>query len=60
MDDIGLASVDNVQRFIRSNDSYLIYTGRIPNPSANNFALTPGEGYRVKMRTTATYAPSHY
>ena len=60
MDDIGFASVDNVRRFIKSTDTYLIYTGRAPNPSANNFSLTPGEGYFVDMRTTAAYTPSHY
>jgi hypothetical protein len=60
MDDVGLASVDNLQRFITSSDSFLIYTGRVPNPSANNFNLTPGEGYLVKMRTTTVYTPSHY
>jgi len=60
MDDIGLSSVHEISRFLRSNDSYLTYTGRIPNSSLNNFNLTPGEGYRIVMRTTATYAPSHY
>ena len=60
IDDIGLASVDNVQRFIRSSDTYLTYTGRPPSPVANNFVLTPGEGYFIKMRTTTSYTPSHY
>jgi hypothetical protein len=60
MDDIGFASVTQVQRFLRSSDGYLTYTGRVPNPSANNFSLTPGEGYVVKMKTTTVYSPSHY
>jgi len=60
MDDIGFASVTNVQRFLRASDTYLAYTGRAPNPSANNFTLTPGEGYVIKMKTTAVYTPSHY
>jgi hypothetical protein len=60
LDDIGLASCNNVQRFIKSNDSFLIYTGRVGAPATNNFPLTPGEGYVVSMRTTTTYAPSHY
>jgi len=58
--DIGLASCNNVQRFIKSNDSFLIYTGRLGAPATNNFTLTPGEGYIVSMRTNTTYSPSHY
>jgi len=60
MDDIGFLSVENVQRFIKSSDIFLTYLGRAPSPSSNNFTLTPGEGYRVKMKTTTVYAPSHY
>jgi len=60
MDDIGLASVDNVQRFIKSTESYQLYTGRAPVSTTQNFSLTPGEGYFVKMRTTTVYTPSHY
>jgi hypothetical protein len=60
MDDIGLASVDSVQRFVKSSDTYQIYTGRPPNSSANNFPLKAGECYFVRMRTTTTYSPSHY
>jgi len=58
--DIGLASCNNVQRFIKSSDTFLLYTGRIGAPPANNFPLTPGEGYIVSMRTTSVYSPSHY
>jgi hypothetical protein len=60
MDDIGLASVDNIQRFVKTTDTFGIYTGRVPPTAANNFNLTPGEGYMVKMRTTTVYTPSHY
>jgi hypothetical protein len=60
LDDIGLASVDNIQRFVRSSDTFGTYTGRVPQTAANNFNLTPGEGYFVKMRTTTVYTPSHY
>jgi hypothetical protein len=60
MDDVGLASVDNIQRFVKTTDTFGIYTGRVPQTAANNFNLTPGEGYMVKMRTTTVYTPSHY
>jgi hypothetical protein len=60
MDDIGFTSVTNVSRFLRASDTYLTYTGRAPNPSSSNFTLTPGEGYLIKMKTTAVYTPSHY
>jgi len=60
MDDIGFASVQEIRRFVKSADNFAIYNGRAPTPSSANFGLTPGEGYYVKMRTTAIYAPSHY
>lgn len=60
IDDIGLASVDNVQRFIKQSNLTLTYTGRIGAPATNNFAMVPGEGYYVRMRTTTAYTPSHY
>jgi len=58
MDDIGFANVANVQRFIKSSDTYATYTGRIG--SGANFNLTPGEAYFIKMNTTVSYTPSHY
>jgi len=58
MDDIGAASVQNVQRFIKSNDGLVLYTG--VKGSGADFALTPGEGYFVRMGTTVNYIPSHY
>lgn len=60
MDDVGFASVTQIQRFVRSADNYASYTGRAPQTPANNFNLTPGEGYVVKMKTTSVYSPSHY
>lgn len=60
IDDIGLASVNQVQRFVRSTDTYGNYTGRAPQTSANDFALVPGDAYVVKMKTTTVYTPSHY
>jgi hypothetical protein len=60
MDDVGFLSVTQIQRFVKSSDTYATYTGRAPQTPANNFNLTPGEGYVVKMKTTVVYSPSHY
>jgi hypothetical protein len=60
LDDIGLLSVTQIQRFVRSTDTYAGYTGRTPQTAANDFALAPGDVYIIKMKTTATYTPSHY
>jgi hypothetical protein len=57
MDDIGFANVTNVQKFLKATDSLQSYTGRKGGGTA--FALTPGEGYFVKMATTVNYTPSH-
>lgn len=59
MDDIGLANVANVQRFIKSTDGVILYTGR--KGSGADFSLVPGEAYYLKMNTTVnSYIPSHY
>ncbi len=58
MDDIGLANVANVQKYVKSTDALQVYTGR--KGSGADFALTPGEAYFVKMNTTVNYTPSHY
>jgi len=58
MDDIGFANVANVQRWIKSSDGTLAYTGRKGSPA--DFNLTPGEAYFVKMTTAVSYTPSHY
>jgi hypothetical protein len=60
MDDIGLASVTQVQRFIKSSNTYGTYFGRAPSLPANDFALAPGEAYLIRMKTTVSYTPSHY
>jgi hypothetical protein len=59
MQDIGLSSVANVQRFITATDSLHVYTGRKGSPSPD-FALDPCECYFIKMNTTVNYIPSHY
>jgi hypothetical protein len=58
MDDIGFANIAEVQKFIKSNDSLQIYTGRKGTGAV--FAMQPGDSYRVKMNTTVNYIPSHY
>jgi len=59
MDDIGSANVAEIQKFVTASDSLAVYTGRKSSP-APDFALVPGESYRVKMTTTVNYIPSHY
>src|SRR5262245_63682684 len=58
MDDIGFNNILEVQKFIKSNDSLQIYTGR--KGTGPVFAMQPGDSYRVKMQTTVNYIPSHY
>jgi hypothetical protein len=60
LDDIGLASVAQVQRFVRSTDLAVGYTGRSPQTSTADFTLNPGDVYILKMKTTVSYTPSHY
>jgi len=59
MDDIGSANVAEIQQFLKASDALAVYTGRKSSPNPN-FALVPGESYRVKMTTTVNYIPSHY
>ena len=56
--DIGLANVTNVQKFLKATDGLQVYTGR--KGSGADFALVPGEAYFIKMGTTVNYIPSHY
>ena len=58
MDDIGFANTISVSKFLKASDTLQSYTGRKGGGTA--FALTPGEGYYVKMATTVNYTPSHY
>jgi hypothetical protein len=59
MNDIGFASVTQVERFLKATDSLQIYNGRKNGPGPD-FLLTPGESYRIKVLTTVNYIPSHY
>jgi hypothetical protein len=56
--DIGLANVQNVQKFLEDSDGLQVYTGR--KGSGPDFTLAPGEAYFVKMSGTVSYVPSHY
>jgi hypothetical protein len=56
--DVGLANVTNVQKFLKATDGLQVYTGR--KGSGPDFALVPGEAYFIKMNTTVNYIPSHY
>ena len=58
LDDIGFANTTSVSKFLKATDTYQTYSGRKGGGTA--FALTPGEGYVVKMATTVNYTPSHY
>lgn len=59
MDDVGSASVANIQRYMKASNSYEVYTGRKSSPNAN-FTLSPGQAYFVVMNANQTYSPSHY
>lgn len=60
MNDIGFASVTNIQKFLTLTDTLTTYTGR--KGTAAGFALKPGEGYYVRIgaATDIPYTPSHY
>ncbi|MBZ5641083.1 MAG: hypothetical protein LAO51_20275 [Acidobacteriia bacterium] len=58
LDDIGLVNVTNIQRFVKSSNGLVAYTGR--PLGGTDFALTPGEAYYIRMKTTVNYVPSHY
>jgi hypothetical protein len=58
LQDIGLANVANVQRFVAATDSIQAYTGRKGSPP--DFPIVPTECYFVKMNTTTSYIPSHW
>ncbi len=53
MDDVTLANVASIQKFLKASDSFQTYTGR--KGSGADFALTAGDGYFVKMTTTVNY-----
>lgn len=55
------AGAQNIQKLIRSNNSICTYTGAKGTPCTTNFALTPGESYRVKVgAANVPYTPAHY
>ena len=59
MNDVGFASVLNIQRFLEATDGLETYTGRKGTPAAN-FNLVAGESYFVRMSSTVSYTPSHF
>jgi hypothetical protein len=58
MNDIGLASVINVQRFVAATGGLQTYTGR--KGSGPDFPLAPQECFFVRMSALVAYIPSHY
>jgi hypothetical protein len=55
-------AVVSISKLIRSDDSLVTYTG---SDIADNFSLTPGNSYRIVMRSTTpgggvAYSPAHY
>ena len=61
MTDIGggvVTPVTNVVKYNKTNDSLIVYTGRMG--AGAPFALAPGEAYLVQMATNVGYIPSHY
>lgn len=55
----GVGTVVSVSRFNRTTDSLFGYAGGALD-LPNNFALTPGESYRVQVSTDVSYVPSHF
>lgn len=47
-DDIGSASVQNISKFLQSDNGYAVYS-----LGGSDYALSPGEGYFVRMKTGA-------
>ncbi len=54
------SKVLNVSKFLQATDTLQTYTGRAGAGSMNDFALFPGESYRIQMSVSTTYIPSHY
>ena len=51
--------VVSIARYLRASDSLQVYIGRMGSPGAD-FALIPGESYRVQMAVSVPYVASHY
>jgi len=56
IDDIGIANVQSVLKFISATDGFQVYTGR--KGSGSDFALQPGVAYVVRMNAAVNYVPS--
>jgi hypothetical protein len=54
MNDMVLANVANVQRFLEATDTLETYTGRKGSPAVD-FGLVPGEAYYVRMNAPVDY-----
>lgn len=48
----GSEAILSISKFVRSSDSLLTYTG---STSATDFAVAPGEGYRVQVASNVNY-----
>lgn len=53
---VGSPVVASVSRYLSATDGLETYTGL----TGTNFALAPGEGYYVKVNSSASWVPSHY
>ena len=52
----GSSVVASVSRYLNATDGLETYTGL----TGVNFSLAPGEGYFVKVNSSASWVPSHY
>lgn len=51
--------VVSVQRFLKTTDELVSYAGG-PLDLPNDFALVPGQAYRVQVSSNVSYLPDHY
>ena len=60
--DIGPAAKGGISKLIRDNNLLCTYTGKATTPCTTNFALVPGDAYRIKITGTSniSFIPSHY
>ena len=54
---VGSSAVVSISQFVRTSDSLNGYTGISP---LDDFALVPGESYRVQVNTDVAFTPAHY
>jgi hypothetical protein len=50
-----IATAQSIGKFLPATDTYQLYTF-----ASEDFALTPGEAYLVKMQTSKNFSPAHY